>query len=547
MKRIPSLALLAIMPIFAQQPKFEIADVHPSTTARRYAMNLGGVLRDGRYINRDATMLNLIEAAYGVSEDVIAGGPSWVDSDLFDVVAKVPAGVTKADANLMLQALLADRFGLVVHKETRPAPAFVLSVDKGGSKLKPAAALPAAASEDAGCKVQQEGVGPGGNGGPIDLASVPNLKATCHNLTAQAIAENLHQMANAYLTHDVMDSTKLEGSFDFELKWTPYQALSHKGPDGISIFDAVNKQLGLKLELQNVPKPALVIEKVRRTPAANSADLANSLPLAAARFEVATIKPAKPGDPKFMGILYTGGSQMRAGGTLRQLISMALQVETGIADDVLVGLPKSADSERWDITAKLPITGEGSPNVVGGRTQPPPISVAFEMLRGLLVDQFELKTHTENREVTVYALMLAGSKPKMTQADDSERSSCRFDPNAPKPFPNVGMIDRCKNRSMDEFAKDLEMANGYIDHPVVNATGLQGGWDFLLGWTPTGQLHTPPSPDPSQPAGPTAEATAPLDISVFEALQQELGLKLVKEKRSIPVIVVDHVDEKPIE
>jgi len=177
---------------------------------------------------------------------------------------------------------------------------------------------------------------------------------------------------------------------------------------------------------------------------------------------------------------------------------------------------------------------------------PPPLSIALEMLRGLLVDQFELKTHTENREVTVYALTLAG-KPKMTPAGDSERSSCRFDPNAPKPFPNVGMIDRCTNRGMDDFAKDLEMANGYIDHPVVNATGLQGGWDFLLGWTPTAQLHTPPVPDPTQPAGPSAEATAPLDISVFEALQKELGLKLVKEKRSIPVVVVDHVDQKPVE
>jgi uncharacterized protein (TIGR03435 family) len=345
----------------------------------------------------------------------------------------------------------------------------------------------------------------------------------------------------------VVDATKLEGSWDFELDWTPYQLLSRKGRDGISVFDAVNKQLGLKLELQDVPEPSFVIEKVHRTPTPNPAGLANSLALAAARFEVATIKPAKPGEPQMTGLLYTGGSQMQAGGTLRQLIALSLQVQMGIANDILVGLPKSADSEHWVITAKLSSTGEGAPHMVGGRPTPPPLSVGLEMLRGLLVDQFELKTHTENREVTVYALMVAGSKPKMTQADDSERSSCRFDPNAPKPFPNVGMVDRCTNRSMDEWVKDMEMANGYIDHPVVNATGLKGGWDFLLGFTPTAQLHTPKVPDPNQPGGPIAEATAPLDISVFEALQKELGLKLVKEKRSIPVIVVDHVDEKPIE
>lgn len=539
MKKFASLSLLAIATALAQQPKFEIADVHASTTKRGYVQNFGGVLRDGKYINRDATMLNLIETAYGVTEDVIAGGPNWVDLDLFDVIAKVPAGTTPAGANLMLQALLADRFGLVVRKEMRPAPRYVLSVAKGGSKLKAAAA-----SADSGCKEALTGAT---GGGPDDPNFQPNIKATCHNLTAQAIADNLHQMASAYLTHDVVDQTKLEGAWDFELEWTPYQILAHKGHDGISVFDAVNKQLGLQLDLKDVPAPSLAIVEVHRTPSPNPAGLANSLQLAAARFEVASIKPAKPGDPQMTGILYTGGSQMRAGGTLRQLIAMSLQVQLGIADDILVGLPKSADSERWVITAKLSSTGEGAPYVIGGRPSPPPLSVALEMLRGLLVDQFELKTHTENREVTVYALMVAGSKPKMTQANDSERSSCRFDPKAPKPFPNVGMVDRCTNRSMDDFAKDMEMANGYIDHPVVNATGLEGGWDFLLGWTPTSQLHTPKIPDPNQPAQQSAEATAPLDISVFEAVEKELGLKLVKEKRSIPVIVVDHVDEKPIE
>jgi uncharacterized protein (TIGR03435 family) len=540
MKKIAALSLLAISTAFAQQPKFLIADVHSSTTKRGYVQNFGGVLRDGKYINRDATMLNLIEAAYGVTEDVIAGGPNWVDLDLFDVVGKVPAGAKPADANLMLQALLAERFGLVVRKEMRPAPRFVLSVAKSGSKLKAAAA-----SGDSGCKEALTGAT--GNG-PDDPNFQPNIKATCHNLTSQAIADNLHQMASAYVTHDVVDQTQLDGAFDFELEWTPYQILAHKGRDGISVFDAVNKQLGLQLELKDVPAPSLAIVEVHRTPTPNPEGLANSLALAAARFEVASIKPAKPGDPQMTGILYTGGSEMRAGGTLRQLIAMSLQVQLGIADDMLVGLPKSADSERWAITAKLSTTGEGAPYMVGGRPSPPPLSVALEMLRGLLVDQFELKTHAENREVTVYALTVAGGKPKMTQASDSERSSCRFDPNAPKPFPNVGMVDRCTNRSMDDFAKDMEMANGYIDHPVVNATGLAGGWDFLLGWTPTSQLHTPKIPDPSQPAGPsTVEATAPLDISVFEAVQKELGLKLVKEKRSIPVIVVDHVDEKPIE
>src|SRR5579863_9358954 len=112
--------LLAIVPALAQQAKFEIADVHVSPTARTFAQNFGGVLREGRYVNRDATMLNLIVAAYGVSEDSIAGGPGWIASDLFDVVAKVPSGTTLATANIMLQNLLADRFHLVIRNDTRP-------------------------------------------------------------------------------------------------------------------------------------------------------------------------------------------------------------------------------------------------------------------------------------------------------------------------------------------------------------------------------------------------------------------------------------------
>jgi uncharacterized protein (TIGR03435 family) len=541
MKKIASLGLLAMVSAFAQQSKFDLADVHVSPTARTFAQNFGGVIRDGKYVNRDATMLQLIEAAYGVSEDAIAGGPGWLNSDLFDVVAKIPDGTTPAAANLMLQALLADRFKLVIHSGTHPVPRYVLSVGKGGSKLK-------TGSGDPGCQpIQQANPAPA-RGGPPDLASLPNIKVACHNLTPAAIADNLHQMAGGYFDHDVIDSTNLEGSWDFDLEWTARGALAAKGADGISVFDAVSKQLGLKVELQDVPQPALEIASVNRRPSDNPAGVTTALALAAARFEAATIKPPNPDQPPMTGLIYTGGSQMRAGGTLRMLIAMALQVSPNVADDMVVGLPKSADSQRWDITAKVPSTGEGAPNVVRGRPQPPPLSVGLEMLRGLLVDQFELKTHTENRESTVYALMLAGAKPKMTQADDSERSGCKPDPNAPKAATNIQAMIACKNTTMTELAQNLQqMANAYIDHPIVDATGLEGGWNFLMGWTPKGLLQGTQPPNPNQPAGGTAQASDPGGISVFEAVQKELGLKLVKQTRSIPVIVVDHVSEKPVE
>ena len=302
--KIASFTWLATALMFAQPPKFEIADVHASPTARNFAQNMGGVLRSDKYINRDANMLQLISAAYSIPEDDIAGGPGWVSSDLFDVIAKVPDGTTPVTAKLMLRDLLAERFGLVVRQDTRPLPRYVLSVGKG-SKLKPA-------SGDAPGRCQPQGQQSAGT--PGDLASVPNIKVSCRGLTAAAIAENLRQMAGGYLASDVVDKTGLEGAMDFDLEWTPRGALEAKGRDGISIFDAVDKQLGLKLERKDVPMPALSIEKVNRKPTANAAGVGTALALASARFEAATIKPADPDGRPFQGIVYQG----RQSGTRRR-------------------------------------------------------------------------------------------------------------------------------------------------------------------------------------------------------------------------------------
>jgi uncharacterized protein (TIGR03435 family) len=84
-----------------------------------------------------------------------------------------------------------------------------------------------------------------------------------------------------------------------------------------------------------------------------------------------------------------------------------------------------------------------------------------------------------------------------------------------------------------------------MDHPVVDATDLEGGWDFTIGWTPENMLRTPPAT--AAATTPIGDTAAPNGVSVFEAVEQQLGLKLVKQKRTIPVIVVDHVDKKPLE
>lgn len=543
MRKIIFFALLMAAAAFAQPPKFELADVHISKTGYWFAQqNQGGaVIRDRLYIYRDASLLRLIQVAYGVTEDGVGGGPSWLASDLFDIVARLPSGATPANIKVMLQALLAERFSLVIHNETHPMPRYVLTVAQDRARLKRAAP-----ADDSGCRQQLEGL-PGGRGGDSGPAPQPNLKVTCHNLTSGQIADNLHAMAGGYttyLTHDVVDETKLEGKWDFDLEFTPATILPDKGRDGISIFEAVNKQLGLKLELQDVPVPVLVVASVNRKPSPNSPQVETALALAAPRFEVASIKPANPDQRVLRGLLYRGGSQMQIGGTLRSLIAQAFQIQPNAANDKIVGLPKFANSQLWEITAKLPSTGEGAPNSAAGRPMPPPLSIILDMLKGLLIDQFDLKTHTENREATVYAVTLESGKLKLTKADESERTGCIPDPNAPKPFPNLWVMANCKNFTMAEFARNLEQVTGFFDHPIVDATGLQGGWNYLIGF----DHHAPPqASSPNQPPGTIAGASDPGYMSPYEAVEKELGLKLVKTRRSIPVIVVDHVDEKPLE
>ena len=312
-------------------------------------------------------------------------------------------------------------------------------------------------------------------------------------MTSQDIANTLKQLAGGYTTyldHDIVDSTNLEGKWDFDLEWTPPGAVAVKGRgDSITIFDAVNKQLGLTLELHDVPLPLLVVKTVNRTPTPDAPEVATSLVLPPPSFEAAVVKPIDPAQRAFTG--GPGGSQFKSAGTLRSLIAAAFQIQPNASTDRIIGLPKFADSQLWDITAKYPTTGEGAPLVTGGRTVPPTQSVLLKMIQDLSADQFELKTHTENRDITVYALTVDG-KHKLTKADLSERSDCRPDPNAPKPYPNLGTMANCKNITMDDFARNLEQATGFFDHPIVNETGLEGGWDFLLGFSRQGQLRPPP-------------------------------------------------------
>src|SRR5262245_49958615 len=157
--------------------KFEVADVHNSPRTTQPFVR-GPFFGAGRYELRYATMLDLIRTAYNVDPEKIFGGPSWLEMDRFDVFAKIPASSSVESRRFMLQALLADRFQLVTHNDTKPMAAYTLVVGKQ-HQLKEADG-----SKETKCEfnVQNAPSGPPAGGGPIQL---PTFLYSCRNTSME--------------------------------------------------------------------------------------------------------------------------------------------------------------------------------------------------------------------------------------------------------------------------------------------------------------------------------------------------------------------------
>src|SRR5262245_3878508 len=173
------------------QATFEVADVHISPRSTSTAMRT--LVRGGRYELQNASMVDLVRTAYGIDAENVFGGPNWVEFDRFDVVAKAAADVPSDTLKSMLQALLADRFKLTVHNESKAMPTFVLAQGKGKHKLKEADP-----SGKTGCVTQ-----------PMTARIVEGrisaqYSASCHNITMSAFAEDLRRLASGYFTTAVI-------------------------------------------------------------------------------------------------------------------------------------------------------------------------------------------------------------------------------------------------------------------------------------------------------------------------------------------------------
>lgn len=511
----------------APRSGFEIADVHVSAPR----MNPGagvrpGAVRNGVYEIANGTMLDLIRIAYTVEADKVLGGPSWLELDRFDVTAKVPAGTTMDTARPMLQALLADRFKLVVREEKKEMKTWVLSeASPGSAKLLRS----------------QGGIAPSCQGQP----EPPNVKGACRNQSMIGFLNTLNQVARTYVDGPITNATGLTGSWDFDITFTQDRAqLKELGAQGISLFDALEKQLGLKLEQKTITTQTFNVVSVNRTPTANAAGIEKILPPPPApEFEVVDVKPTDPAStaPQRAQVLPSG--QINATSVpLRVMLSLAW----GIQGNDLIAGPKWIDEKKFDII------GKAFSGVDASFIDDEFLRLA---LRKLLVERFQIKLHYEERPLNAYALV-AGNV-KMTKADPSARTRCYngVPPGAKDPRQAIasraGLLT-CENATMAYFAERLRAAaGGYVQTPITEMTGLEGGWNLTLNWSPinlfpggvngVGGRAAGDGPAGAAPAVPDGAITLP------EAVESQLGLKLEMGRRPVQVLVIDQISEKPLE
>ncbi len=215
----------------------------------------------GRFTATNVLLKNLMQySAYGIPEPRILGGPKWLNSERFDIEAKIDSTTAEELRTLgrdqrrlemqgMFQRLLADRFKLAVHWETRELPVYALVVAKNGPNLH----------------LSKES---GGNSG----TSAGNGQFTGQGITLAEMAQALTQELSQELGRVVIDKTGIDGRYDVTLKWTPdtgaagmdggTESTAPPPDSGPSIFTAIQEELGLKLESTKGPVQVLVIDHV---------------------------------------------------------------------------------------------------------------------------------------------------------------------------------------------------------------------------------------------------------------------------------------------
>jgi uncharacterized protein (TIGR03435 family) len=237
--------------------------------------NSNGQTTADRVTFRNMSLKRMLLHAYPIQEAQLIGGPGWLDSDRFDVVAKAAAGTSQAELSAMLQNLLRERFAMKLHVETRSLPIYALTLARSDGQLGPNLHV-------AGCEGYSTGQGPCGTpgatgrggsytesrdsgGGAMSVGRAPGAGASMmmKGTTMPSLASSL----SAILKRPVVDRTGLNGRFELELRYTMPGAAASTDSDSTQrapeLFTALQEQLGLKLEATRGPVEVLVIDSAQ--------------------------------------------------------------------------------------------------------------------------------------------------------------------------------------------------------------------------------------------------------------------------------------------
>jgi len=222
-------------------PTFDAASIKLNKSGEQGG---GSGIKGATYIGTNVTLKRMIRLAYSPIQEFV-GGPGWIESEHYDVVAKAEGNPTRTQLHLMLRTLLADRFKLVVHKETRDLPAFALVLARRDGKLGPSLR-----KSEADCSAASPAkASPGSCGFRVGEGVLTGRGATMEKLASELVLTG----------RLVVDRTGLNGTFDMDLQWTPDELTTNA-----VLFSALQQQLGLKLEAIRAPVEVIVIDSAAK-------------------------------------------------------------------------------------------------------------------------------------------------------------------------------------------------------------------------------------------------------------------------------------------
>jgi uncharacterized protein (TIGR03435 family) len=253
------------------RPQFEVASVKPHTGVERAVML--GFPSPGRFQAQNVWLRFLIQNAWNVKDYQVVSGPGWAPSDRYDIDAKTDPSTSREQMRLMVQALLQDRFQLVLHHESRSLPVYHLAASKDGSKLSP--------SKEGSC-IERDSV-PAAKPGLPTSNFCGGVQWSQQSLSGTAITmQQFTTMLENILQRPVIDETGFTAKFDVHLTWIPDQVTpgllapgvsppplpSPNDSGGPTIFNVLAEHLGLKLRAEKGPVDILVIDRAEK-PSAN--------------------------------------------------------------------------------------------------------------------------------------------------------------------------------------------------------------------------------------------------------------------------------------